>query len=121
MNSEIFSKFQKRIINENINNTGPRRKFSQKLKKDIVTFLDEQNISSNNAANLLGIGFSTIEKWRSRSKKQFHKVNISIPTKEHISKKRKSVNVNAVKTNQIVLIILTVVLISEVLFLHLNV
>jgi transposase-like protein len=120
MNEQII-KFKHRIVDENKNNPIGRRKFSKKLKKDIVLFINEQKISTFNAAQLLGIGNTTMEKWRRDQKPPFQQVKVTTPPRSYKKRKSKTINIDAIKMNQIVLIILTAVLISEVLFLHLSV
>jgi len=105
VNTEIIE-LKKRIIEENINNTRPRRKFSSKLKKDITIFVNNHKLSSANAGHLIGIGNTTIEKWKRNEKKQFRKVNASIPSGLSPKKKPMPTNINAIKFNQVVLIAL---------------
>jgi len=118
VNNEII-KFKNRIIEENINTTGTRRKFSPQLKEDIISFVNHYKLSSANAAQLIGIGNTTIEKWRRSHKKQFRKVNVSQTPKESPKKKSKIPHLNPVMLNQIVLIVLLALQIIERLFVHL--
>ena len=119
MNSEIIN-IKNRIIEENKNNQSKRRKFSKKIEGDIVQFINEYKLSSNNAAQLIGIGLTTIEKWKARNKKKFTKIKVQAPLKQNTKKDYKISNTNSIRMNQIFLIILTIVLIIEVLFFHLS-
>jgi len=118
MDTQIAS-FKNRIIEENKYNTTSKRKFSKILKQDIVQFVNEKKLSSLRASQLLGIGNTTMEKWRSNYNVQFHKIKISPAVTTHAKKKKKLANIDVIKTNQTVLIILITLLICERIFLHL--
>ena len=121
MDIEKVQNIINQINHENKFKTSTRKRYSDPLKKDIIEFIDQNKITTSNAAQMLNIGHSTIEKWKVSKKKVFHQVKVSTPTRSYKKRKSSSLNFDAVKMNQIVLIILTTVLISEVLFLHLNV
>ena len=40
--------------------SGKKRKFSKKLKKDILLFVSQNNLKYSNAAKLLGISLTTV-------------------------------------------------------------
>jgi transposase-like protein len=121
MNQEHFQSIINKITNENKFKTSKRRRYSPKLKKEIITFIEQENISNSKAAKVFNIGSSTIDKWKANQQPSFHQIIIPTPTKQAKTKTKKSHNVDAIKINQVALIILTIVLISEVLFLHSNV
>lgn len=87
MDNKLF-KLKERILEENVNNTGPRRSFSPLLKKDIVEFIKNYQLSSTNASQLIGIGMTTLEKWRRAQKfkivLKLHKILLSLVYLEYI-------------------------------------
>ena len=121
MDIEKVQSIISKINQENKHRTSKRKRYSANLKQEIVNFVDQNKIATSNAAQIFSIGHSTIEKWKANQKKEFHQIKVSTPTRPYKKRKPKSLNIDAIKMNQIVLIILTAVLISELLFLHLNV
>ena len=113
MNNDI-TRLKSRITEENKNNAGSRRTFSQKLKKDTVQFINDYKLSSSKASQLLDIGNTTIEKWRRNHKKEFKQISISKPIITTVKKSKQSdVNSNQVIFNQKVMIFLLVLLLAE--------
>ena len=121
MNQEKFQSIINKITNENKLKTSKRRRYSPKLKKEIISFIELENLSNSKAAKVFNIGNSTIDKWKANQQPRFHQIKTPTPAKPARKKTRKAHYVDAIKINQVVLIILTIVLISEVLFLHSNV
>ena len=118
MNQEQFQSIINKITNENKFKTSKRRRYSPKLKKEIINFIEQENMSNSKAAKVFNIGNSTIDKWKANQQPSFHRIVIPTPVKTGRKKTKKVHYVDAIKVNQAVLIILTIVLISEVLFLH---
>lgn len=82
---------QKRILalknqidSENKDNPYKRRLFSKNLKAKVIKLMIENSLSIKETSDLLGVGFSTIEKWNSKQKKTevFKKIEISKPIQE---------------------------------------
>ena len=85
------NQFQKRILalenqieSENKDNPYKRRLFSKNLKAKVIKLMIENSLSIKETSDLLGVGFSTIEKWNSKQKKSqsFKKIEISKPINE---------------------------------------
>lgn len=121
MKQEKLQSIINKITNENKFKTSKRRHYSPKLKQEIISFIEQENMSNSKAAKVFNIGNSTIDKWKANQQPRFHQITIPTPAKQAKRKTKKLHNVDAIKINQVVLIILTIVLISEVLFLHSNV
>jgi transposase-like protein len=120
MKKEKIQSIISKIKNENQFKKSKSKRYSTKLKQKIILFIEDEKMSNTAAAKLFNIGNSTIDKWRVKLslKPTFHKIH----SPKNVKVTRKKVNsIDAIKVNQVVLIILTIVLISEVLFLHLSV
>ena len=85
------NQFQKKILalknqieSENKDNPHKRRLFSKNLKAKVIKLMIENSLSIKDTSDLLGVGFSTIEKWNSKQKKSqsFKKIEISKPINE---------------------------------------
>jgi len=85
------NQFQKKILalknqieSENKDNPYKRRLFSKNLKAKVIKLMIENSLSIKDTSDLLGVGFSTIEKWNSKQKKSqsFKKIEISKPINE---------------------------------------
>ena len=85
------NQFQKKILalknqieSENKDNPYKRRLFSKNLKAKVIKLMIEYSLSIKETSELLGVGFSTIEKWNSKQKKSksFKKIEISKPINE---------------------------------------
>ena len=85
------NQFQKKILalknqieSENKDNPHKRRLFSKNLKAKVIKLMIENSLSIKETSDLLGVGFSTIEKWNSKQKKSqsFKKIEISKPINE---------------------------------------
>jgi len=85
------NQFQKKILalknqieSENKDNPYKRRLFSKNLKAKVIKLMIENSLSIKETSDLLGVGFSTIEKWNSKQKKSqsFKKIEISKPINE---------------------------------------
>lgn len=79
------NQFQKKILvlknqieSENKDNPHKRRLFSKNLKAKVINLMIENSLSIKETSELLGVGFSTIEKWNSRQKKSksFKKIDV---------------------------------------------
>ena len=118
MNNEIM-RIKNCIISENKNNTGARRQFSQRIKRSTIKLINDNNLSSSNASQLLGIGNTTIEKWRRNHKEGFKKISISKPKITTIKKKEQDfIKFNQILFNQKVVIFLLALLLVEKISLH---
>jgi transposase len=104
VDSEALSNFKQRIERENINNQGPKRRFSKKLKKDIVQFLKKTNMSSHAAAKALSLSYSSVERWKATHGREFNPVSVTAPIVKRKSKKNNESKI--IRRNQIVLIVL---------------
>lgn len=121
---QAIEKFKTRIERENKNNPykQKRRRFSKKLKKDIANFIITSPLSTIAIAAQLTISSSILEGWKryiTPSPSAFKE--ISITGARPIRKKmiKATVERQAIKTNQIVLILLLIVQIIERLLDHL--
>lgn len=112
---EILS-IKKRIIRENKLNPNKRRLFSKPLKRDIVSFVSNHAIQTRQAATMLGIGPSTLEKWVAKES-HFKKLSV-VNEKKSVGDDNFQYH-QAIKTNQFVLITLTALSIVKRLFAHL--
>ena len=79
------NQFQKKILalknqieSENKDNPHKRRLFSKNLKAKVIKLMIENSLSIKETSDLLGVGFSTIEKWNSKQKKSqsFKKIEV---------------------------------------------
>ncbi len=121
MNKETnqqIEKLKNRIFKENQNNHSSRRRFSIRLRNDIAKFYIQSSFSQKELAPLLGVGASSIEKWSRKHKdkipaEKFKQVRIA-----KIEKKKSNQNlvIDAIKLNQIVLILLLTLLLTERVF-----
>ena len=82
------NQFQKKILalknqieSENKDNPYKRRLFSKNLKAKVIKLMIENSLSTKETSDLLGVGFSTIEKWNSKQKKSqsFKKIEVVKP------------------------------------------
>ena len=82
---EQAEQFKKRIRNENRKNLYKKRIFSRQLKRDIVLFVDQNNLGQNKACKLLGLHHSTISSWIKKFSKngQFKKIKLDSSTKKN--------------------------------------
>lgn len=121
MNEETdlqIEKLKNRIVKENQNNSSNRRRFSVRLRNDIAKFYIESSFTQKELAPLLGVGASSIEKWTRKYKEKipaakFKQVQI---TKVEKKKDNRSTQMSAIKLNQIVLILLLILLLTERVF-----
>ena len=69
------------IETENKNNMHKRRRFSNNLKTKVIKLMSNNSLSIKQASDLLGIGYSTLEKWNSKikSSESFKKIEIAKP------------------------------------------
>lgn len=120
MNEETqlqIDKLKNRIFKENQNNKSNRRRFSVRLRNDIAKFYVESSFTQKELAPLLGIGASSIEKWTRKYKEKtpgvkFKQVQV---TKAENKRACRSIEMSAIKLNQIVLkLLLTLLLIERV-------
>ena len=99
-----------------------RRRFSKKLKKDILKFANESSISKPDIARELSLLSTSISNWEKQYKpvSTFKKVIINQENQKKVSVKNRKKKIEPVMMNQMILIILlTLHLIERVLF-HLN-
>lgn len=102
------------MIKENQNNSSNRRRFSIRLRNDIAKFFIESSFTQKDFAPLLGVGASSIEKWTRKYKEKapavkFKQVQVAKTEKK---KSSRSFEINAIKLNQIVLILLLTLLLT---------
>ncbi|MCP3873043.1 MAG: transposase [Desulfobacteraceae bacterium] len=121
---EVLESFKRRIERENKNNPylNTRRRFSKKLKKDILKFANESSISKPDIARELSLLSTSISNWEKQYKpvSTFKKVIINQENQKKVSVKNRKKKIEPVMMNQMILIILlTLHLIERVLF-HLN-
>ena len=117
MNQDLINKFKLRIESENKNNHTSRRRFSKKLKQDLVQFSNEYQISSYALADRIGISYTAIDNWKRKTISTFKKIEISKPTKHKKVKKIKNIDYHsAIKTNRYVLITLACLLLVDRIF-----
>jgi len=121
---EVLESFKRRIDRENKNNPylNTRRRFSKKLKKDILKFANESSISKPDIARELSLLSTSISNWekRYRSTSTFKKVAINQESQKKVSLKNNKMKIEPVMTNQMVLIILLTLYLIERVFFHLN-
>jgi transposase-like protein len=121
MEIDQIEKLKLRIQKENLHNSSKRRRFSTRLKNDIIKLAEEQDLSSYSCSKLLGIGNTTLDKWKSHNKNKFKKIKIISPQKRGPYKQRLTQNVKtlrSLKINQLVLLSLVSLLIFERIFRH---
>jgi len=121
---EVLESFKRRIERENKNNPylNTRRRFSKKLKKDILKFANESSISKPDIARELSLLSTSISNGEKQYKpvSTFKKVIINQENQKKVSVKNRKKKIEPVMMNQMILIILlTLHLIERVLF-HLN-
>ena len=118
---EVLESFKRRIERENKNNPylNTRRRFSKKLKKDILKFANESSISKPDIARELSLLSTSISNWEKQYKpvSTFKKVIINQENQKKVSVKNRKKKIEPVMMNQMILIILlTLHLIERVLF-----
>jgi len=123
MDLEKISNLKQRIVTENKNNNSSRKKYSKNLKNEIGRFVIEHKLPIRTAAQLIGVSFSSVEKWKMAAQKNnFKKISIS-PLRPEKKIANKIINqkelINAIKINQMVLMTLLVLWIFESIFLRL--
>ena len=121
---EALESFKRRIERENKNNPylKTRRRFSKKLKKDILKFASESSISKPDIARELSLLSTSISNWEKQYKpaSTFKKVIIKQENKKEVSVKNRKKEIEPVMMNQMILIILLTLHLIERLFFHLN-
>lgn len=122
MDQEKINQFKLRIEKENKNNNTSRRRYSKKLKQDLVDFSNQHNISSYLLGDRIGISYTAIDNWKRKLNSQFNKIEISSPPRIIKSKQHENKGKNdyllVIKINQIVLIILASLLLADRLFFY---
>jgi hypothetical protein len=63
--TDQVEKLKQRIQKENRHNSSKRRRFSTRLRSDIIKFSEIEKLSSYSCSKLLGIGNTTLDKWKS--------------------------------------------------------
>lgn len=102
-----ISNLKKQIESENKGNQSKRRRFSKNLKNKIVKFMNDCDLTIKETADLLGIGFSTLEKWNLKNKRTqiFNKLEVAKPN-VHIPSNFKRDDSTKIQAYLVVLIIL---------------
>jgi transposase-like protein len=118
MNDQIIE-LKNRIISENIKTNGRRRLFSPELKQDIVSFVDTHKLSSIYAAQMIGIGHNSIERWRKNNKNKFNKIKVTAKPFALAKEESKLKSLNAIILNQFILITILILQTIEQLLFHL--
>lgn len=119
METDQVEKLKQRIQKEKSHNSSKRRRFSTRLRNDIIKFAENENLTSYTCSKLLGIGNTTLDKWKSKNK--FQEIKVVLPKKRGPYKTRTSSNSKILKSlqiNQMVLLGLVSLLILERIFLH---
>lgn len=115
-----IDEFKIRIQQENIHNPNKRRIFSTRLKQDVAQFVKQNKLHPRRAAHLLDVGPTTIQKWMGRYKKSHGDFKKIAPASNEKKISIVLAQDPVIKTNQIVLITLTSLLLVERLFLYLT-
>ena len=107
---EVLESFKRRIDRENKNNPylKTRRRFSKKLKRDILKFANESSISKPDIARELSLLSTSISNWEKQYKpaSTFKKVTVNQESQKKVSLKNKRMKIEPVMMNQMVLLTL---------------
>ncbi len=109
-----FEEFAERIKKENINIKGKYRRYSNKLKWDVLNYISKNKISNSAAANELGIAGATICDWKRALKidRNFSKISIlQDNTNKNIDTYK--TNLGPIMRNQVFLLLLLGLLLTE--------
>jgi len=119
METDQVEKLKQRIQKENRHNSSKRRRFSTRLRNDIIKFAEIENLTSYSCSKLLGIGNTTLDKWKSKSK--FQEIKVVEPQRRGPYKIRMSSNSKFMKSlqiNQVILLGLVSLLLLERIFFY---
>ena len=125
MNNETQQQIEKiktRILKENKNNNSRRRRFSIRLRNDIAKLYINSSFTQKELAPLLGVGTSSIEKWTRKYRTKDTQMpfkEVVLVTEEENKKSKLIIALDAIRMNQIVLILVLTLLLTERLLAHL--